>query len=69
MHLPPSSVLWVKVFVELQDELDQWTDLDNPSGMWEGGRGKSAQNSPVSNDRQLPWAQGLVILYIYRETA
>lgn len=68
MHLP-HSVLWVKVFVELQDELDQWTDLDNPPGMWEGGREKSAQKSPVSTDRQLPWTQGLVILYIYRGIA
>lgn len=45
---PPLWVLGVKVFVELQDELDQWTDLGyhNPWG-W-GGREKSAQDSPES---------------------
>lgn len=47
---PPVSVLEVKVFVELQDEPDQWTDLGyhNPCG-W-GGREKSTQDSPESTD-------------------
>lgn len=60
MHLPPSSVLWVKVFVELQDELDQWTDLDNPPGMWEGEReGEISSEQPCEQWQAAALSTGL----------